>query len=192
MARQARSTGDPASLGTDRMEDRTALTSHAAALSIDRRLGAAGIVQEPLVDLIDLSLQGKQAHWNLRGRMFRDLHLLLDQLVEEAGDDADRLDERCLALGIGADGRVTTAGSRHASRAVSRGADRGPSRRRAPGRAAASDLRGRTETAGPTWGARPCLPGPGDRGAGRDREDALDARGTPTDRDQLMDDGAAP
>lgn len=92
----------------ERVEERAAFTGHAAALGIDQRLEAAGIVQELLVDLIDLSLQGKQAHWNLRGRMFRELHLLLDELIEEARDYADQLAERCLALGVAADGRLTT------------------------------------------------------------------------------------
>ncbi len=80
----------------------------AAALDVDRRLNAAGFLQELLIDLVDLSLQGKQAHWNLRGRMFRDLHLLLDEVVDAARDDADRLAERCLALGVAADGRLAT------------------------------------------------------------------------------------
>lgn len=80
----------------------------AAALDVDRRLNAAGILQELLIDLIDLSLQGKQAHWNLRGRMFRELHLLLDEIVDLARDAADQLAERCLALGVAADGRLAT------------------------------------------------------------------------------------
>ena len=32
-------------------------------------------LQKVLVDLIELHLQGKQAHWNLVGTNFRDLHL---------------------------------------------------------------------------------------------------------------------
>ena len=35
-------------------------------------------LQRVLVDLIELHLQGKQAHWNLLGTNFRDLHLQLD------------------------------------------------------------------------------------------------------------------
>lgn len=107
MVERNKPTSNTAVLSVDCMGERTAITGQAAALSIDRRLSAAGIVQELLIDMIDLSLQGKQAHWNLRGGMFRDLHLLLDELVEEAGNAADRLAERCLALGVAADGRVT-------------------------------------------------------------------------------------
>lgn len=88
------------------MEPRSAVIDRAAAFDIDRRLATAEILQGLLVDLIDVSLQGKQAHWNLRGPMFRDLHLLLDELVEVARDGADKLAERCLALGVAADGRA--------------------------------------------------------------------------------------
>ncbi len=42
-------------------------------------------LQKVLVDLIELHLQGKQAHWNLVGTNFRDLHLQLDEIVDTAG-----------------------------------------------------------------------------------------------------------
>jgi starvation-inducible DNA-binding protein len=38
-------------------------------------------LQSVLVDLIALHLQGKQAHWNIVGPNFRDLHLQLDEIV---------------------------------------------------------------------------------------------------------------
>jgi starvation-inducible DNA-binding protein len=79
-----------------------------AAIAVDKRLTAAEFLQELLVDLIDLSLQGKQAHWNLRGPMFRPLHLHLDEIVDEARAFADEVAERCLALGVAADGRLST------------------------------------------------------------------------------------
>ncbi|HET6736773.1 ferritin-like domain-containing protein, partial [Mycobacterium sp.] len=41
-------------------------------------------LQRVLVDLIELHLQGKQAHWNVVGTNFRDLHLQLDELVDFA------------------------------------------------------------------------------------------------------------
>ncbi|HET7740426.1 MAG TPA: ferritin-like domain-containing protein, partial [Mycobacterium sp.] len=41
-------------------------------------------LQKVLVDLIELHLQGKQAHWNLVGTNFRDLHLQLDEIVDTA------------------------------------------------------------------------------------------------------------
>lgn len=89
-------------------EDTSAINSHAAAISLDNRLAAAEILQELLVDVTDLSLVGKQAHWNLRGRSFRDLHLQLDELVEVAREGADTLAERQLQLGVAADARAET------------------------------------------------------------------------------------
>ena len=49
-----------------------------------RALTGAGNLQRALVDLIELHLQGKQAHWNVVGPNFRDLHLVLDEVVSEA------------------------------------------------------------------------------------------------------------
>ena len=62
-------------------------------------------LQAALVDLIDLSLQGKQAHWNVVGPQFRTLHLELDEVVEDARKWADDVAERLRALGVAADGR---------------------------------------------------------------------------------------
>jgi starvation-inducible DNA-binding protein len=56
--------------------------------------------------LIDLSLQGKQAHWNVVGPHFRTLHLELDEVVEDARKWSDEIAERMRALGVAADGRA--------------------------------------------------------------------------------------
>jgi starvation-inducible DNA-binding protein len=63
-------------------------------------------LQPLLVELIDLGLTAKQAHWNLTGPMFRSLHLQLDELADEARLRSDRVAERLAALGVPADGRV--------------------------------------------------------------------------------------
>jgi len=57
------------------------------------------------VDLIELHLQGKQAHWNVVGRNFRDTHLILDEIVEAARGFSDEIAERMRALYITPDGR---------------------------------------------------------------------------------------
>ena len=49
----------------------------------------AANLQRVLVDLIELHLQGKQAHWNVVGTNFRDLHLQLDELVDFAREGSD-------------------------------------------------------------------------------------------------------
>lgn len=65
-------------------------------------------LQTVLVDLIELHLQGKQAHWNLVGTNFRDLHLQLDDIVDIAREAADTIAERMRALNAIPDGRSDT------------------------------------------------------------------------------------
>jgi starvation-inducible DNA-binding protein len=68
----------------------------------------AGNLQRVLVDLIELHLQGKQAHWNVVGTNFRDLHLQLDELVDFARASSDTIAERLRALDAVPDGRSDT------------------------------------------------------------------------------------
>ena len=74
----------------------------------------AGNLQAVLTDLIELHLQGKQAHWNLVGTNFRDLHLQLDEIIAAARLFADQAAERMRALHSLPDGRSSTvsAGTR--------------------------------------------------------------------------------
>src|ERR1044072_1313853 len=65
-------------------------------------------LQKVLVDLIELHLQGKQAHWNVVGTNFRDLHLQLDELVDFAREASDTVAERMRALDAVPDGRSAT------------------------------------------------------------------------------------
>ncbi|WP_194410794.1 Dps family protein [Microbacterium cremeum] len=62
-------------------------------------------LQKVLIDLIELSLQGKQAHWNVVGRNFRDTHLQLDEIIEAAREFADTVAERMRSLHALPDGR---------------------------------------------------------------------------------------
>ena len=65
-------------------------------------------LQKVLVDLIELQLQGKQAHWNLVGANFRDLHLQLDSIVDTAREASDTIAERMRSLDAVPDGRSDT------------------------------------------------------------------------------------
>ncbi|WP_243231596.1 Dps family protein [Microbacterium sp. CIAB417] len=65
-------------------------------------------LQKVLVDLIELSLQGKQAHWNVVGRNFRDTHLQLDEVIDAAREFSDTVAERMRALHALPDGRSDT------------------------------------------------------------------------------------
>lgn len=77
-------------------------------LSASERDIAGGALQETLVDLIDLHLVAKQAHWNVVGRFFRDVHLQLDELVTAARGYADDVAERAVTIGVSPDGRAAT------------------------------------------------------------------------------------
>ncbi|MGW2519691.1 Dps family protein [Streptomyces sp. NPDC001617] len=65
-------------------------------------------LQSTLVDLLGLSLIGKQAHWNIVGPRFRSIHLQLDEVVATARSYADTVAERSAALGLPPDGRPET------------------------------------------------------------------------------------
>ncbi|MGV0735834.1 DNA starvation/stationary phase protection protein [Mycobacterium syngnathidarum] len=67
-----------------------------------------GHLQQVLVDLIELGVQGKQAHWNVVGTNFRDLHLQLDEVVDFAREGSDTIAERMRALDAVPDGRSDT------------------------------------------------------------------------------------
>jgi starvation-inducible DNA-binding protein len=61
-----------------------------------------------LADAIDLSLQAKQAHWNVKGPQFFALHQLFDKIYEAAGEQVDDVAERIVELGGTADGTLPT------------------------------------------------------------------------------------
>jgi starvation-inducible DNA-binding protein len=68
----------------------------------------ARALAQVLVDQIALHVQAKQAHWNLIGPGFREIHLQLDEITAEAREAADTVAERLRALGHVADGREAT------------------------------------------------------------------------------------
>ena len=65
-------------------------------------------LQATLVELLDLSLLGKQAHWNVVGSNFRSIHLQLDEIVDIARLSSDRVAERLATIGASPDGRAET------------------------------------------------------------------------------------
>lgn len=66
------------------------------------------VLQTTLVDLIDLSLIAKQAHWNVVGKNFRSVHLQLDELVSVARTYTDEVAERANAIGVSPNGKAKT------------------------------------------------------------------------------------
>ncbi len=63
------------------------------------------------MDLLGLSLTGKQAHRNVLGPRFRSVHLQLDEVVSAARGFADTVAERSAAPGVPPDGRPETVGT---------------------------------------------------------------------------------
>ena len=76
----------------------TTRRTEAAILNFQASPGLTANSQRVLVDLIELHLQGKQAHWNVVGRNFRDTHRILDEIIEAAREFSDTVAERMRAL----------------------------------------------------------------------------------------------
>ncbi|MFE9445130.1 DNA starvation/stationary phase protection protein [Streptomyces sp. NPDC006602] len=84
------------------------MTVISGSLTDTDRDTTGALLQSTLVDLLDLSLLAKQAHWNVYGRSFRAIHLQLDEVVTTARDYADQVAERAAAVGVSPDGRAVT------------------------------------------------------------------------------------
>lgn len=87
-------------MNTRRSNGRVAQFAASAEMAAD--------LQAVLVDLIELQIQTKQAHWTVIGPGFRDLHLHLDEIVDTARDHADAVAERMRAVQATPDGRSDT------------------------------------------------------------------------------------
>jgi starvation-inducible DNA-binding protein len=73
-----------------------------------RRVAVVALLNAQLADVIDLGLQAKQAHWNVKGPQFAALHALFDEVADELGGFADELAERAVQLGGVARGTLQT------------------------------------------------------------------------------------
>lgn len=78
------------------------------------RLSAIGLLNRQLADTLDLDLdlQAKQAHWNVKGPNFIALHELFDEVEEELEEFADDIAERAVVLGGTAYGTVRVAAAK--------------------------------------------------------------------------------
>ncbi len=81
-------------------------------LPAETRQTLAKLLNERLADLIDLSLQAKQAHWNVKGSSFIALHELFDQVAGFLPAVIDEVGERIVALGGTAEGTIGVVASR--------------------------------------------------------------------------------
>jgi starvation-inducible DNA-binding protein len=87
----------------------TKLTHTRNSLPEKTRMEVAALLQERLADSIDLMMQAKQAHWNVKGPHFIALHELFDKVYKDTGECVDLLAERIVQLGGIAVGTVREA-----------------------------------------------------------------------------------
>lgn len=98
-------------------------TTSVSQSSIDPDV-AAGVAQflgDVVVGLTALSVDGKQAHWHVRGANFQAVHELLDDVVDHARGYADLAAERVVALGLPIDARIQTIGAKTTTPALTAG-----------------------------------------------------------------------
>lgn len=75
-------------------------------LPLKTRQKVVELLGRRLAEFIDLGLQAKQAHWNVKGPNFIALHELFDKVAGVAGELTDEVAERITALGGVADGTL--------------------------------------------------------------------------------------
>jgi starvation-inducible DNA-binding protein len=81
---------------------------HLPRLGEHERVEVGNTLQAQLVELVDLSLLGKQLHWSVVGPHFRSLHLQLDELIDSWRELGDTVAERAIAIGTAVDGQART------------------------------------------------------------------------------------
>ena len=64
------------------------------------------LLNQNLAEILDLGLQAKQAHWNVKGPHFIGLHELFDKVAEELEEFTDGIAERAVELGGAALGTI--------------------------------------------------------------------------------------
>ena len=85
------------------------LTHTRNSLPEKTRLEITAVLQERLTDSIDLMMQAKQAHWNVKGHNFIALHELFDKVYTDTGKYVDLIAERIVQLGGIAQGTIRVA-----------------------------------------------------------------------------------
>ncbi len=90
---------------------RSQLHSTRIDLPAETRIEVIGSLNQTLASTLDLKTQVKQAHWNVKGMDFYQLHELFDEMASELEDYIDMVAERVTALGGVALGTARTAAS---------------------------------------------------------------------------------
>ena len=75
-------------------------------IALNKRLELIALMNLRLGCAIDLQMQMKQAHWNVKGPSFIALHELFDKIAEDVESYVDLIAERIVQLGGVAEGTV--------------------------------------------------------------------------------------
>ncbi len=78
-------------------------------VSLDHRTNLNRLMNQKLATAIDLQMQMKQAHWNVKGPSFIALHELFDKAYEEVEGYVDTIAERIVQFGGIAHGTVRSS-----------------------------------------------------------------------------------
>ncbi len=81
-------------------------------ISLSRRAELNALMNLRLADAVDLQMQMKQAHWNVKGPSFIALHELFDKVAEAVEGYVDTIAERIVQLGGIAEGTVRVSALR--------------------------------------------------------------------------------
>jgi starvation-inducible DNA-binding protein len=92
-----------------------------SSIDPDVTSGVAQFLSPVVIDLQALAVDGKQAHWHVRGANFIGVHELLDTLVAHAQEWADLAAERVVALGLPIDARIATVAAKTTNPPLSEG-----------------------------------------------------------------------
>jgi len=80
-----------------------------ARISVDSRTEMIRLMNQRLASAIDLQMQMKQGHWNVKGPSYISLHKLFDEVYETAESSVDLIAERIVQLDGVAQGTVSAS-----------------------------------------------------------------------------------
>ena len=78
---------------TTQREEKMVLSTR-SDLGVEVREKATALLNQHLADAMDLYSQTKQAHWNVKGMQFSQLHELFDTLADSVEEFVDLIAER--------------------------------------------------------------------------------------------------
>ena len=81
-------------------------------ISLQNRTELNALLNQRLASAVDLQMQMKQAHWNVKGPSFIGLHELFDKVDEAVESYVDMIAERIVQLGGVAEGTVRVSAAR--------------------------------------------------------------------------------